>query len=187
MSPSPHSHVPTGLLPSHSLYSARIQTRSTLTPSCMHTYRDLHECRVCGFLLSHPQQTGAQPAQACATHNSSPCSAQSLSLSPTASTALTSAASAAPEQPLEVQQGHVSHLPPSQPCLLRSSRRDAMLLLPVLKQSSEIQGCSQIFASLWLLGLGAVLCTQQVTLSARLHKVLACFFPPLLSPPFLMH
>lgn len=52
-----------------------------------------------------------------------------------------------------------------------------MLLLPVLKQSSEVQGCSQIFASLWLLGLGAVLCTQQVTLSARCTGCWLASFP----------
>lgn len=94
---------------------------------------------------------------------------------------------AAPEQPLEVQQGHTSHLPPSQPCLLCSSGSDTVLLLPVLNRRSEVQGRLQIFAFLWLSGLAAVLCTQQASRSARLHRLLACCFPPSLPLPSPMH
>lgn len=94
---------------------------------------------------------------------------------------------AAPEQPLEVQQGHMSHLPPSQPCLLCSSGSDTVLLLPVLNRRSEVRGRLQIFAFLWLSGLAAVLCTQQASQSARLHRLLACCFPPSLPLPSPMH
>lgn len=90
------------------------------------------------FALPLPSRPGLSLPRHVPPHTWSPCSAQGLSPSPAPSTALTPATSAAGEQPPEVQQGHMSHFPPSQPCLLRSSGSDTVLFLLVLKRRSEV-------------------------------------------------
>lgn len=117
------------------------QRRVTLTSSHAHTRRDVSECRVRGLSLScSPAEQDSACRDVCHHNTWSPCSAQGLSPFPAPSTAPTPAVPAAPEQPLEVQQGHTSRFPPSQPCLLCSSGSDTLLSLLVLKRRSEVQG-----------------------------------------------